>query len=306
MKKGCLAAAAVMLLTSCGQGGAAEPRRGEAPATQQAVKIRQAAAPPTSAAPSTSAAPLTSAISPTSAASPAPRFEGGKPDAELAEADGGAGEGALPETGSADPVRSLRWSLPDGTGWRLDSAGHGMFSADNKLYRTKDGGASWRLTADSAEGSLPGGPASGLMFVSPDTGWMTVDTPREGVSGLYGTQDGGIHWEQASLDLPAGTGYTEELPVFFGSTSYGLLRLKNDGTGQEAKLFYLTADGGAHWEAETEREGSLRELHWRVTDQASDSGAPASDAEGQEGQIWTVQIGGQSWSGSGSGWTAAD
>lgn len=180
--------------------------------------------------------------------------------------------------------------LDKSNGWKMKVLGQGMFKAETTLYKTKDGGLTWERISDSLSGDLPSESISGILFTSSDKGWITVNSPREGEIGLHRTDNGGKNWKKLNLTGEANSTYTVELPVFFSTTHYGLLRVKNNNTSDETTLFYVTEDHGDSWKAITDQKtGTLNKMHWEVTKQ-------------QNYTVWEVKIGNKSWTYNGKQW----
>ncbi len=78
-----------------------------------------------------------------------------------------------------------------------------------RLYRTSDGGRSWRWTSIVSH-SMAGGSTDALWFTDPDHGWLTDIQPTAPDAMLFVTADGGRHWHvvadtdrhSATLTLP--------------------------------------------------------------------------------------------------------
>ncbi len=190
---------------------------------------------------------------------------------------------------SPQNVSYLRYSLAEGEGWRMEVAGQGMFSADNNLYKTNDDGATWQIIADTASGILPSEAVSGMLFTSVSDGWITVDSPRGGYSGLFRTDNGGAGWSLVQLEGTPDSLYSVELPVFFSGTTYGLL-LAKEIAGEEA-VFWVTCDEGDSWTAVADKpSGVWKEMNWTFTRE-----------EGKT--LWEIRIGGKSWTYDGVQWS---
>ncbi|HEY6410339.1 MAG TPA: YCF48-related protein, partial [Ktedonobacteraceae bacterium] len=139
-------------------------------------------------------------------------------------------------------------------GWVLaDFGGVAAGSQAVNLFRSTDGGMTWRTVA-SAPGSLPlGGDKSGMGWASATTGWVTgCVCAAENTVLLSRTQDGGVTWQTQSLPLPALQGvFTTEPPVFFSATE-GILPVSINYQGRVTLLaVYATHDGGATWSHST-------------------------------------------------------
>jgi photosystem II stability/assembly factor-like uncharacterized protein len=186
----------------------------------------------------------------------------------------------------------LQYSLNEAKGWKLKIMGQGMSKADNILYKTNDGGKSWREISNSSTGKLPGETLSDLLFTSNERGWLTVNSPRNGFIGLFQTEDGGKTWSHTNVEGSSDAIYTVHVPVFFSSTTYGVLRVQDNESMKESSLFFVTKDSGGTWEAiSNEQTGQWNSLKWTIT-------------EDQDKSIWEVQINDKTWSYNGRQWTS--
>ena len=117
------------------------------------------------------------------------------------------------------------------------------------LFRTDDGGRSWRLatTRDVVRPHAPDGitqdPA--VAIASPTTWWVTNPSPATvaGAPTLSVTSDAGAHWTSATGDLPTAGGVS--LLPSSATDAWAVAR-----TGGVDHLF-VTHDGGQHWTVAT-------------------------------------------------------
>lgn len=178
------------------------------------------------------------------------------------------------------------------TGWKVDMQLKGAFAADNTLYRTEDGGATWAKIADSVSGSLPSGMIAALRFVDEQRGWASTNTPEAGDLRLYATRDGGKTWSKSQLAIPADferSWFEAKVPVFFEGTDLGLYIAQTEfaSDGKEARplLFYVTSDGGATWSDPLRSEqGEYGGVSWKTKRLADGTG-----------RSWSVTISGRTW-----------
>lgn len=186
----------------------------------------------------------------------------------------------------------LKYSLDEAEGWKLKMTGQGMFKADNVMYKTNDGGKSWSEISNSSTGKLPGETISDLLFTSDERGWLTVNSPRGGYIGLFQTEDGGKTWSHTNVEGAADSTYTVRVPVFFSSTTYGILRVQNNESMKDTSLFFVTKDSGGTWEAISNKPaGQWNSLKWTIT-------------EDKDKTLWRVQVNDKTWNYNGSQWTA--
>lgn len=202
-----------------------------------------------------------------------------------------------PEAAEADiteDIETLQYNLNGNLGWKVTSAGSGMFRADNVIYRTTDNGTSWIRLSDSLNGTLPSGPALAFTFSTSTDGWLTLNTPQPGIERLYKTRDGGTHWTKVVLEVPAN--YASSMfdpapPVFFSSTPYGIIVPEHaviqnsQGSEESIFLFFVTRDYGNHWTAITDRTtGIWNGLSWS-----------AAEASSTDHYAWEIRIDHNQW-----------
>ena len=203
------------------------------------------------------------------------------------------------------------------TGWLMVIPDHGANSSPGMLYRTADGGASWRLVTSTGGGETDdekqdwgSGPklshGGEILFQSASTGWVY------GGFMLSMTRDGGLTWWQVqSPPLPGGfqggglnpTG----LPKFFPGGRDGILAAKCWPAPQSRNFdsgflsIYTTHDGGLTWQPTkplecdwgvwnfiTVKKGWV----WSFGIHYSNSGEPVG---GFEGTLYRTDDGGSTW-----------
>ncbi len=118
------------------------------------------------------------------------------------------------------------------------------FSAvhNEMLYRTSDGGRSWRVFL-APDHVIAAGTTDVVQFVTPDVGWLADIEPTGPVETLYETTDGGASWQQVaqlSQTLPR-LGVVE----FEAGGAVGWL----GGLEYQPGPLELTADQGRNWQA---------------------------------------------------------
>jgi photosystem II stability/assembly factor-like uncharacterized protein len=193
-------------------------------------------------------------------------------------------------------------------GWLMLAPDHGMNSSPGALYRTKDGGATWREVA-STNDHLPHGGA--IFFRDAFTGWLigadTTTTPAT----LVITHDGGRIWKPQSLSVPLGLPHDVQveptaLPIFFDAAKKnGILgaRMYRDGDrlydSGPWTVLYVTHDGGQTWQPTTPLNavnGVIAFANtkvgwvWACNFVYSRSPKPVS------GNLWNTEDGGKTWS----------
>jgi photosystem II stability/assembly factor-like uncharacterized protein len=126
---------------------------------------------------------------------------------------------------------------------------HGWVAAYNcatvsvYIYRTSDGGRSWRALGKPTSHSCGGGPTF-LSFVDDQHGWMEPVSPNGPVGELLRTNDGGQTWKRVASG-PPGQVRPPALPclapIRFVSASQGWMARCGDGR------VFSSDDGGRHW-----------------------------------------------------------
>jgi len=173
-------------------------------------------------------------------------------------------------------------SFSDSThGWLLASDGGAAGSEWVDVFKTSDGGASWKQAASAnPKQEIPNGipfsgDKTGLVFANQKDGWITGGSPGPSVW-LYTTHDGGQTWASQSLPIPKGyhTGggaAGTKSPYFFGSKD-GVLPVVFQGQEPPALMLYTSHDGGISWYATTPAESSQESLasyrgfQWSIID----------------------------------------
>ena len=137
-------------------------------------------------------------------------------------------------------------ALPGEHVWMLCAGQPAAGRQGKELFRSEDGGSTWRLVADAPidQASKKGnelpvfGYGGRLVVTSEEKGWLPLAR-----AWLYGTTDGGVSWEYATPpeDAPwdGADGYGPSVVVFLDDT-YGWFVVKD--------TVYRTRDGGLSWE----------------------------------------------------------
>ncbi len=128
--------------------------------------------------------------------------------------------------------------IDDQTGWLVVKQASSSNFSLGVLFRTDDGGATWRELA------MPIGEP--VVFVTPEVGWTAGGAAGDD---LYRTQDGGQSWSLRSVGRPGPQRFFQ-LPVFQNAREGVLAATANNG-GQAQLELYATQDGGASWALQT-------------------------------------------------------
>jgi len=145
-------------------------------------------------------------------------------------------------------------------GWLLKSLEAGFGTERVALFRTSDGGASWKQVVDPSEGDdLQSCFKTGIAFGGPEVGVVTLDCQGGTINTLWDlTGDGGLTWNENSLptssmpfDQSVNHSCISDSPRIFTSTS-GVMRvscLDGVGAGESAREFlFRTDDAGVSWQ----------------------------------------------------------
>ncbi len=165
----------------------------------------------------------------------------------LRTADGGSTwqtSSFVADFGDQEPGDSARMFFLDSrNGWLLATALTSSAGSRAVLYRTDDGGRTWKRAADTVSGAV--------RFVDSARGWL-AGGPASSL--LLSTRDGGQTW--AEQDVPQKSDQepwrtTVSVPSFFDSQR-GVLTIEEGLSTLTADLrlhFYVTSDGGVTWRA---------------------------------------------------------
>jgi photosystem II stability/assembly factor-like uncharacterized protein len=113
------------------------------------------------------------------------------------------------------------------------------------LYRTTDGGRSWRAFA-APEHDAAAGSSDTVQFVTPTRGWLLAVQPTAPSEILAATSDGGARWRVVARNRARAPGSGQLPPelgdVRFGPDSSGWL-----GGGMFSQALFRTGNGGRTW-----------------------------------------------------------
>ncbi len=135
-------------------------------------------------------------------------------------------------------------------GWLLAAPEHGMSTEPGVLYRTRDGGRTWRVVASTyARGGTPSLPFSGdISFSGVREGWLVGSQTSTAPSLIYRTTDGGEYWHEVSF--PSTRVLSHEAmsavstPLF--CEAQGATAIAFRGTG--STVIYETRNSGDSWQ----------------------------------------------------------
>jgi photosystem II stability/assembly factor-like uncharacterized protein len=146
-------------------------------------------------------------------------------------------------------------------GWLLVHVGAGMSHDYVALYKTDDGGQTWKRLLDPyGDSGIQGCGKTALLFTDAQNGWLTGDCNgvQAGVF-LFQTADGGSTWQPVSLPEPetAPDIFTDfniacgsYSPVFF-TPQFGRLVVEcqnyTKNPTEVSNYLYTTQDGGVSW-----------------------------------------------------------
>ncbi len=142
-------------------------------------------------------------------------------------------------------------SFPTATdGWLSCDGGGAGGSSAKALYRTTDGGRTWKtlFVQSLGAGGVPSGPANDLLlggdsalidFLADGTGWISTG------DGLFVTHDGGLAWSLVGFDDGAG-GLQIDAMDFLSSNDGAVLATDLTASANQISL-ERTTDAGASW-----------------------------------------------------------
>ncbi len=196
------------------------------------------------------------------------------PPADLAAEQSAASTTA--SQGIRDDVEAFQL-LTKSTGW-LQRGG--------RLYRTDDGGQTWREITPAVKGSV-----TVTHFLDGKRAWVVLADGDAATYSLARTEDGGVTWSTAPLDLAA-LGPTappaEPAYLYFADGAHGWLVVKQlTSSNFSLGTLYATDDGGKTWHART--IPIAEPVYFANASLGWVAGGPAGD------ELYRTRDGGQTW-----------
>ncbi|WP_367306817.1 WD40/YVTN/BNR-like repeat-containing protein [Alicyclobacillus acidocaldarius] len=176
-------------------------------------------------------------------------------------------------------------------GWMLFESGGYDGVAAKYLYRTENSGDSWQLVATST-GDLPHNGVRTAMSFAPNgkTGLMAVVDDLEKKVDVVETNDGGLHWQPTSINLPSGITQPPSVELALAGPGETLQLAVEVQVGSASQLLVMNSSYGSSWDV---AEIGVDNLEAMCASPAGDLAA-LEDKSGQ--QTWMVSPdGGQTW-----------
>ena len=167
-----------------------------------------------------------------------------------------------------------------------------------QLFRTTDGGRSWRSLGTKSGHSCSSG-ATFLSFINSQQGWMEPVSPTGPVGALLKTTDGGTTWKHIATGPAVGPGRSLPClgPIAFVSRSTGWQARCDEGSSE----VFSTTDGGRRWKRApiAVRNGHL-DLPWFHGNDGVEAATESTRPAGRDGLTHAVVFsvthdGGRSW-----------
>ncbi|GEM_PF-5190565 len=130
-------------------------------------------------------------------------------------------------------------------GWLLVDTGAAAGHQYVTLYRTLNGGATWKIMFPSggstAQMNVNG--KSGMFFIDEETGWVTIGVSPYDVPIVDVTENGGVDWKGIVLSRSKVNCFAYSPFVFSHNRGFVLVECKEG----EKNSLYWTSDGGRSW-----------------------------------------------------------
>lgn len=200
-------------------------------------------------------------------------------------------------------------------GWLMSLLGAGMNHTYFAIYKTGDGGATWKAVVTPNKNNVPMACSkSGAWFRDANHGYLagSCNGVQKGLY-LYATSDGGATWALVSLPAPSGlaNAYTQDsnacgadAPRFFDAQK-GMItvRCTDMNASKTYRWVYRTLDGGTTWTS-TPLPRAYGDLYFLNSDSGWYLGQTAADVFSgvnvyqttDGGKTWK-QISGTQWAG---------
>jgi photosystem II stability/assembly factor-like uncharacterized protein len=135
-------------------------------------------------------------------------------------------------------------------GYVLLDSEPGLGMMEKSLYRTADGGNSWKRIGNLT-GSIKAYP-TGITFQDSQNGWITSSNHGQEYILTFRTKDGGKSWKPEQLKKPAALAaftYSNSYPPKFSGKDNmkGILPLEIVDDGIRSMVFYTSDNGGRTW-----------------------------------------------------------
>ncbi len=133
-------------------------------------------------------------------------------------------------------------------GWLMAAPEHGMSTEPGVLYRTEDGGTTWRVVSSTYSNSgNPSLPFNGVVsFTGLQNGWLVGSQTSTSPNLLYRTTDGGSHWSVVSFPIvkgmPGDKASVIAPPAFSGDR--GAMAVQFQGSS----VIYQSTNDGQTWQ----------------------------------------------------------
>jgi photosystem II stability/assembly factor-like uncharacterized protein len=161
---------------------------------------------------------------------------------------------AVPRLAAGTAIDILWVDMLDAqNGWGI--GGPRASGSANRVFRTRDGGATWIENTPPEPAPFAGAEVSGAIgyFADAQTGWVTFhasipsSVPENPV--VWRTVDGGASWQAGSALDTSGLAETYWVShiVFSGTQNGWLLAHVGAGMNHDYVALYRSTDGGVHW-----------------------------------------------------------